>query len=377
VGNSFIFIRDKRMTLYSTIWCDEKPGLSPEVKVLHRNHIGRRGVFQAVRKLRKGDAILLNGALDFSALWFDMLLAIYIRFFKRSVGVLVSDSTWHPRSVPAGSRAKSLFSLYTWFLQLLFRLAAGRHTYFGFLSREEVSIVTREARLRPGAVRFTPFCSQLPLEMMDELNAIADEQRLIDSTSAAAGRPARPVRFFSGGNSLRDYASLAIAAVGTNAEYVVATSNLVPEVPPNMKLGHLSHQDFFRELMQSDVVIVPLLPVKGRSVGQQTYLNALALGKPLIVTDCIGVRDHLTADVHALVVPPSDPVAMRAAIEWMLAPANREARDVMSHSAKELATEMTFAHYASHLCDFLREIQSQLPLQIGSSAVPPEIQLGK
>jgi hypothetical protein len=81
------------MTLYSTIWCDEKPGLPPEVKVLHRERIGRRGVFRAVRKLRIGDAILLNGALDFSDLWFDMLLAIYIRFFLRSVGVLVSDST--------------------------------------------------------------------------------------------------------------------------------------------------------------------------------------------------------------------------------------------------------------------------------------------
>ena len=364
------------MTLYSTIWCDEKPGLPPEVKVLHRERIGRRGVFRAVRKLRIGDAILLNGALDFSDLWFDMLLAIYIRFFLCSVGVLVSDSTWHPRSLPTRSRAKNLFSLYTWFLKLLFLLAAGRHTYFGFLSTAEVAIVIREARLRPGAVRFTPFCSQLPLEMMNELNAIADKQRLIDSTGAVAGRPARPVRFFSGGNSLRDYASLTIAAAGTDAEYVVATSNSVHDVPANMKLEHLSHQDFFRELMHSDVVIVPLLPVSGRSVGQQTYLNALALGKPLIVTDCIGVRDHLTADVHALMIPPSDPVAMRAAIEWMLAPANREARDMMSHCGKQLAAEMTFAHYASHLCDLLREIQLQLPLQINSPAVPPKIQLG-
>jgi hypothetical protein len=365
------------MTLYSTIWCDEKPGLPPEVEVLHRNRIGRWGVFHAVRKIREGDAILLNGALGFSELWFDTLLAIYIRFFKRGVGVLLSDSTWHPRSVPASSRAKSLFSLYTWLLRQLFLLAAGKHTYFGFLSMEEVAIVTREARLRPGAVRFTRFCSQLPLEMMDELNVIAEKQRITDSTSSLADHPARPVRFFAGGNSLRDYASLTVAAMGTEAEYVVATSNFVSNVPANMKLGHLSHQDFFREMVRSDVVILPLLPVNGRSVGQQTYLNALALGKPLIVTDCIGVRDHLTADVHALVVPPSNPVAMRAAIEWMLAPANREARDMMARSAKQLATEMTFAHYASNLCDLLREIQSQLPLQTGSPAVRPSIQLAE
>jgi glycosyltransferase involved in cell wall biosynthesis len=114
------------------------------------------------------------------------------------------------------------------------------------------------------------------------------------------------------------------------------------------------------------VVIVPLLPIKGRSVGQQTYLNALALGKPLIVTDCIGVRDHLTPDVHALVVPPGDPVAMRRAIEWMLAPENREARDAMAHAGRQLASQMTFAHYAARLCDLLREIESQLPIHAGA-----------
>lgn len=357
------------MTLYSTIWCNEKPGLSPDVQVVHRKRIGRHGVFRKVSELRDGDAILLNGALGAGEFWFDMLLAIYLRFFKGRVGVLISDATWHPRSIPVNSRAKMLFPIYAWFLRQLFRLSAGSYSYFGFLSKEEVALVTQEGQLRPGAALFTPFCSQLPLDMMDELSGIAADQRAADAMRAAAGRPARPVRFFAGGNSLRDYDTLTVAAAGANGQYIVATSNLVGNVPPNMQLAPLSHQDFFREMMRSDVVILPLLPIKGRSVGQQTYLNALALGKPLIVTDCIGVRDHLTADVHALVVPPSDPAAMRAAIEWMLAPANRDAREAMARAGQRLASQMTFAHYASHLCDLLRDIQAQLPQQSGSSAV--------
>lgn len=349
--------------LYSTIWCDEKPGLSPDVKVLHRYRIGRSGIFRAVRKMRPGDAILLNGALGAGDLWFDMLLAIYLRFFKPKVGVLVSDATWHPRSVPSNSRAKILFPLYAFFLRQLFRLAAGRHSYFGFLSTDEVALVAKEARLRPDTVRFTPFCSQLPLEMMDELNHIAAEERASQSMCAAGGQPARPTRFFAGGNSLRDYDTLAAAASEAGGEYIVATSNVVRQISPNMKVAPLSHQDFFREMVRSDVVILPLLPVKGRSVGQQTYLNALALGKPLIVTDCIGVRDHLTPNVHALVVPPSDPAALRAAIEWMSAPTNREARETMARAGQQLAAQMTFAHYAAHLCDLLREVQAGLPLR--------------
>ena len=358
------------MALYSTIWSYEKPGIPPDVEVIHRERIGRRAVFRVVRTMRSGDAILLNGALGARDFWFDMLLAIYLRFFKRSVGVLVSDATWHPRSVPVSSRAKTLFPLYAWFLRQLFRMSAGAHSYFGFLSTDEVALVTREARLQPGAVRFTPFCSQLPLEIMDELNRIAADQREATAQRAAAGLPSRPVKFFAGGNSLRDYETLATAARSLDGEFIVATSNVVRDVPSNMKLAPVSHYDFFREMMRSDVVILPLLPISGRSVGQQTYLNALALGKPLIVTDCIGVRDHLTPAVHALVVPPEDPAALRGAIEWMLAPANRAARDAMARAGQQLAEQMTFAHYAAHLCEVLREIQSQLPMHADSSAQP-------
>lgn len=356
------------MALYSTIWCYKKPGISPDVEVVHRERIGRRAVFRAVSKLQGGDAILLNGALGARDLWFDMLLAIYLRFFKRNVGVLVSDATWHPRSVPVSSRARTLFPLYAWFLRRLFRLAAGPHSFFCFLSTDEVALVTREAKMQPGKVLFTPFCSQLPLDMVDELNGIAAIQRDRDVQRAAAGLPSRPLRFFAGGNSLRDYETLASAATGLDGEFIVATSNVVRDVPTNMKLAPVSHEDFFRDMMGSDVVILPLLPVKGRSVGQQTYLNALALGKPLIVTDCIGVRDHLTAGVHALIVPPSDAAALRSAIEWMLAPANRTARDAMARAGQQLAEQMTFAHYAAHLCDVLRDIPPQLSMQRGVSA---------
>ena len=345
------------MTLYSTIWCDEKPGLPLDMHVLHRERIGRRGVFRKVRRLVAGDAILLNGALGARDLWFDMLLAIYIRWFRRGVGVLMADATWHARALPGDSRAGVLFPAYALLHRVLLLLSRGRHTHYGFLSTAEVALVAREAALRPGVAHFTAFCSQLPLEILDELRSLCAQ------TEASAGH--RRPRVFSGGNALRDYPSLIEAATGLDADIEIATTKDLGPLPPNVRAAGRSHHDFFRDMARSDIVVLPMWHTEGRSVGQQTYLNALALGKPLIVSDVIGVRDHLVGDLHALIVPSHDPAALREAMARMLAPAHRTARATMAQNGLALASEMTFAHYAARLSTLLREIQSQLPLQTG------------
>lgn len=321
--------------------------------VLDRTQLSRREIFKVVRGMSTGDAIVLNGALGFRDRWIDLLFAIYLRWFKRGVGVLVSDATWHPRTVADHSRAKTLFKLYAWFLKLLFRLSCSPHTHYCFLSRQEVDTVVREAGLPQNRVHFTPFCSQLPTPELDALHAIARE-------------PHAPF-VFSGGNSLRDYDTLIEAAQGSQGQFLLATNQAFDKVPANIVAGPLSEVEYFRKMAASEVVIVPLLPVDGRSVGQQTYLNALALGKPLIVTDTAGVRDHVEAGVHALVVPPKDSRAMGEAISWMLDPANRLARDQMAERGRALVAEQSFGHYAARLGELLVQVERGLN---GRSALP-------
>lgn len=57
-----------------------------------------------------------------------------------------------------------------------------------------------------------------------------------------------------------------------------------------------------------------------RSAGQASYLNAIALGKPVVVTDAPGVRDYVDHRRTGLIVPPGDPIALREAVNWTLAP---------------------------------------------------------
>ncbi len=350
------------MTLYSTLWCKEKPGVPEDVTVLHRHHLGRRGVFRAVRRLQPGDAILLNGALGARDLWFDLLLAIYIRWFRRDVAMLISDATWHARAIPGASRTGILLPLYGAFLRALLLLTRGPLTHYGFLSQHEVRQVTREAGLRPECVHFTAFCSQLPLEIFDELQGLSAANDLHED--------AKPLRFFSGGNTLRDYDTLIAAAADSDGAFTIATTLSLAPIPAHWRVGPMGHHDFFREMARCDVVVLPLWPADGRSSGQQTYLNALALGKPLIVTDVMGVRDHLVAGEHALVVPPQDAKALRAAIEWISDPAHASARAEMARKGRALAESMTFAHYIHQLCGRLAGIHAELNERLGAEDLP-------
>jgi glycosyltransferase involved in cell wall biosynthesis len=95
-------------------------------------------------------------------------------------------------------------------------------------------------------------------------------------------------------------------------------------------------------------MVVPLRPA-ARSAGQQTYLSAMLAGKPLIVTDAPGVRDYVVPGQTALVVE-NEPEALRAAITWVLDPANKAEVQLMTDRARRSVEEQYLArHYFARL----------------------------
>jgi glycosyltransferase involved in cell wall biosynthesis len=64
----------------------------------------------------------------------------------------------------------------------------------------------------------------------------------------------------------------------------------------------------------------------------------MLLGKPTIVAEAPGVRDYVEDGETALVVE-RDAAAMRAAIEWVLDPANREAVEAMGTAGRRSVEE--------------------------------------
>jgi len=218
-------------------------------------------------------------------------------------------------------------------------------THYCFLSKAEVNLFAQETGIDPRRVHFTKFSSQLPLEILDELLSISNSQN-------------REKTIFSGGNSLRDYDTLLVAMDGLDTRTVIASSNNHVFDNAKVEFKYLNQKDYFKAMAASAVVVVPLIETERRSVGQQTYLNAMALGKLTIISDVIGVRDHVEVDSQALLVPPNDANALRDRITWALDLRNSAQVDAIARNGRVAAEQMTFAHYCRNLEDLLREIGS-------------------
>lgn len=108
-----------------------------------------------------------------------------------------------------------------------------------------------------------------------------------------------------------------------------APEGLVDErtLPPNVELTteRIDHPTYRQILARAKVVAVtttaPLYPS-----GQTVVLEAMAMAKPLVVTDSAAIRDYVTPGVEGLLVPAGDPAAVASAIDELLADGDRRLR---------------------------------------------------
>lgn len=130
--------------------------------------------------------------------------------------------------------------------------------------------------------------------------------------------PAPDPYIFAGGSSERDYATLFAAVTGLEAPLVVAIRDRRIleglEIPSNVEIITTDHAGFLQKMQDAFINVVPLSGGALRSAGQQTFLNAMALGTVVIVTDDKGASDYIENWKNGVVVAPGDVAALRAAI---------------------------------------------------------------
>ena len=77
---------------------------------------------------------------------------------------------------------------------------------------------------------------------------------------------------------------------------------------------------------RASVVVVPLQAGTDFAAGVNAVLEAMAMAKPLVVSDVAGIRDYVVDGETAVLVPAGDPAALRVAVADLLAAPERRRR---------------------------------------------------
>lgn len=124
---------------------------------------------------------------------------------------------------------------------------------------------------------------------------------------------------FAGGDSMRDYKTLFAAVTGLDVKVRVATRLQLGAVPANVTAGPVSSSEFRALMAGARFVVMPLDTSHLRTTGQQSFLNAMVMGKAVIVTDTDDAPYYIDAYRTGVITPSGDAQALRQAITRLLA----------------------------------------------------------
>jgi hypothetical protein len=334
------------VTVISTIWSDDAE-YNRRVKVLDWRALGWPAVTREMGRAGPDDVIIINGALGFSLRWRDMLSACVLRAVGRGSKLVVADATWEPRSEAAESTAGRLWPVNDRWTRSMARYLTGTDTVFCFLSRREVDQFHVDLGDRTARAAFTSFYVTAPPW---HLRAGHDWQE--------ASEP----YVFTGGNTLRNWGLLTDALADCGVPVHVATRHTERSWPANFVVGPLDHEEFFRVATGATAGVLALRDDMVRSAGQQTYLNLLGCGVPVVVNDAPGVRDHLDDIPGAWVTGPDDADAIRRRVLWLCDDANRaQIGATMARARRMVAVRFSEAAYLARLVDVAESMLATRP----------------
>lgn len=169
---------------------------------------------------------------------------------------------------------------------------------------------------------------------------------------------------FAGGDSHRDY-PLLIEAV-RDLPYRVIIASLRKDhfagitIPKNVEITTVPGLEFLNLVARASLVVVPLKRLALHVGGEQTYLNAMSMGKPTVVTDA-NATDYIENGVTGILTPAGDVTALRHAIERVLSDPNfasslaRNGRLAAARFTPEKFFDSVFSLCAQYAADFRQE----------------------
>ena len=156
---------------------------------------------------------------------------------------------------------------------------------------------------------------------------------------------------FAGGDQSRDYRTLIEATRHFTMPVVIAARRRDHfkgvRVPSHVTIVTTSQEEFARLTASARIVVVPLQRGLLFSGGHQTYLNAMALGKPTVVADDCGAEEYIEHGQTGFVVPAGDVEALRDALGSIIDdPGHARA---IGERAKHVAAQYTAERFYDHI----------------------------
>ena len=116
----------------------------------------------------------------------------------------------------------------------------------------------------------------------------------------------------TGGISFRDYSTFLHAVQNLNLpiEIGIPLGRTIPiekiNGNQNIKILNLSRREFMNKTANCKIFAVPILPALGRSVADQSILNAMYFGKIVVATNSIGPRIYIQNGINGFLIPESN-----------------------------------------------------------------------
>lgn len=295
------------------MWAPGVPAWSDVTVIDPRTMAKPRFIGRVVRAAPSFDAVVINGSARFHELYRDLIAAILVGCRHDPTPVVVAEVAWDLGSAPLsrllGIGGLSLPSV----PRLGVRALDGDHVTYCIFSHEERALFTSTFGV--------------PVERTEVV-------RFAHTLWSRADGPVRDGGYvFAGGDSLRDYETLLAAVEGLDIPVRVATNQDLGPLPASVTSGPVRYEEYEELIAGARLVVVPMQSTR-RAAGLITYLDAMALGKPTIVTKSPAVGEYVEHGRTGLVVPPKDPRAMREAISWVLDTANAGDVEKMGDAAR-------------------------------------------
>ncbi|MEP7118003.1 MAG: glycosyltransferase family 4 protein [Acidobacteriota bacterium] len=158
----------------------------------------------------------------------------------------------------------------------------------------------------------------------------------------------------SAGRSFRDYDTLLDAWEGLDVPLWVVGYKGARPAPQNVTIKReIPLADLTTLIAGAGIVVVPL-EERRISIGQSVILQAMAMGKAVVVTRVDGTVDYVEHMKTGLLVPPRDPAALREAVRLLSSDVTLRRR-LAAAALEQIKTAHLVSHYMRGVSDALTQ----------------------